>query len=160
MLVLLFILTTPLVSADVGLESGAIKLNKFLIIAGIGVFFLIAGLATDQSYFILGSMLFFFICGFIIQAGNLYLPNHEISYSYGNNFSYANGSPTYHWDYGDAPQFTPAVQNTPDSVFLFHTEEEYEAWTGGNSHLIGWLIMVLSIVFFALTLFSLRGDDY
>lgn len=154
LLVVLTLLFSNIVSADTGLEGGAVKLNMFLIISGLMVFFFLIGLFVDDSgfLFLVGCVLLF-IMGFIIQAGNLYLPNGGELYEYGNNFT------DYHWDNyttDDFPTFTPADQK----AYLFHTYGVFEPWDGNNSHLIGWLIMIVSVVLFALSLYNLSEGEY
>jgi hypothetical protein len=47
-------------------------------------------------------------------------------FMYGNNFTMADGvTPTYHWDYGDAPQFSSVELDNPETVFLFHHNTTY-----------------------------------
>ncbi len=100
----------------------------------------VAGFAFEQSFLIIVATVFMFMCGFIINAGNLYLPtgniNESLSYNYNESLNISQHSDTY-------------------------IEKEYEAWDGNNNHLVGWTIMFLSVILFALALMnSGGGDDY
>ena len=157
-LALLFIFLPLVTAIDTyygGVPSDGITLTKFIIMGVFVLFFLIVGLTSDVSYFILASMVILFIMGVIMQGGNLYVPKGTY-YMYGNNFTLENGTTTYHWDYGVTPEY--AKQD--NVAVLYHERTEYSQWEGEYSHLFGWLIMVISTVFFALTLYGLRSDDY
>ena len=155
--VVLLLSSFPSASAETGLEAGEVHIPVFLIIVGLAVLLFLGGLTFDESGFlILGSMVLFFMAGFIIQSGSLYVHNGDTYTVYGNNFSYENGTPTYHWDYDG----TTIPNKIEDAVYPFHEVKEYEAWTGRNAFLVGWLLMILSFIVFALTLYYLgTGED-
>jgi hypothetical protein len=151
-LVLLF--SFPFVSADVGnVQTGEVHLPIFLIIVGFGILLFLGGLTFDDSgLLIIASMVLFFIIGLIIQQGSLYLPNGNTYSVYGNDFS------EDHWDSYNGTSEAPSQADR--EAFLFHEQKEYEAWDGNNNQLVGWLIMIVSALIFALTLFYLgTGDD-
>lgn len=150
-IVLILFFSFPLVSADVGnLETGEVHLPVFLIIGSFAVLLFLGGLTFDDSgLMLIASMVLFFILGFIIQQGNLYLPTGEIDYSYGDNYD------NYHYD-----DYNGTLNPSMTDLNLFHTIKEYDAWDGNNNQLVGWLIMIVSGLIFALTLFYLgTGDD-
>ena len=151
LLIPLLFFSFPFVSAA-GLESGAVYLNTFILIGVFCLFFLFAGFSFEQSFLVIIATVLLFTMGFIINAGNLYIPNGETYYVYGNNFT------DYHWDNytpDDYPSFVPADKQ----AYLFHDQKVYEPWVGNNNHLIGWLIMFAAVVLFTLALINSSGGD-
>jgi len=137
----LFLFFVPSVSAvdETPLTSQPLMFPVFILIAGITLFCLLIGLGADIPFFSILGFFLVFVIGFSIQGGNLYLPTGETYYSYGNNFTYANGTPTYHWDYGEVPNKVEL------EIILFHEGKEYEAWNTGNYHEIGWFFMIIGL---------------
>lgn len=106
------------------------------ILLGFGMAFL-SHYIKDPVIFFAGTTIIFimglnlFVNGMEIQS-EIY---EKVNYQYGNNFTYANGSATYHWDYSAS-----GVPPTTDKgVFLFHTyrnetivyEERKDIYTRG-----------------------------
>ena len=88
---------------------------------------------------------------------------------YGNNFTYSNGTATYHWDYSAS-----GIPPTADKgVFLFHIKSyenkiytNFDADTSGSildlfsvNHLLGLLVALLGGFGIAITLFNMRMKD-
>ena len=149
-LTLLFFII-PNVSAATPISSSAIKLPVFLVIAGFSFFLLLIGLGANVPFFTIVGFFLIGVVGFIIQAGNLYLPGGNTTeiYEYGNNFS------GYHWDYdaGTAPD-GPHVD-----AYLFHREitKVYEPWNNGNYHFIGFFIMFIGFIAAFFSVFAVFG---
>ena len=151
LLIPLLFFSFPFVSAS-GLETGAVYLPTFILIGVFSLLFFIAGFSFEQSFLIIIGTVLLFVMGFVVNAGNLYLPTGETYFVYGNNFT------DYHWDNytpDDYPSFVPADKQ----AFLFSEEKVYEPWSGNNNHLIGWLIMFAAVVLFALALINSGGGD-
>lgn len=149
----------PSVSAATPISSDPITLPVFLVICGICLALLLIGLGFNIPFFSIVGFFLIGVLGFIIQAGNLYLPTGDVeeTYVYGNNFS------SYHWDYdfSDAPNFNPTIMNDPSTVFLFHKNETkiYEAWDDGNYHFIGFFMMFVGFIAAFFNIFAIGGDD-
>lgn len=117
------------VAGDVGgLQTGSVKMPVFTLLVGFGFLMLLGGFVFGQSFLVIVGCVLFFICGFVINNG-------ELSYSTGSTVTTVGAVTTI--------------------------TETYAAWNGENSHLVGWLLMVSSLVLFTIALLnSGGGDDY
>lgn len=123
LLAVLFLFSFPFVSAVTPVSSDAIKLPVFLVIAGICLFLVLVGLGANIPFFSIVGFFLIFVMGFVIQAGNLYLPSGEVEYSY-DNFTLPDGN----------------VSTLISGEFSI-----YEAWNFGNYHFIGWFVMIVGL---------------
>jgi hypothetical protein len=119
----------PFASADIGgLQTGSVKMPVFTLLIGFGFLLLLGGFVFRQAFLVIVGCVLFFICGFVINNG-------ELSYSTGSTVTTVGAVTTI--------------------------TETYAAWNGENSHLVGWLLMVSSLVLFTIALInSGGGDDY
>ena len=132
-LLLAFFFIFPFVSASSGISSDPIYLNIFLVIAGIALFLLLVGLGANIPFFTIVGFFIIFVLGFVIQAGNLYIPTGDSVESY----SYVNGS-----------------------VSSIETVKDYSAWDSGNYHIIGWFLMIVGLLASVFSVFAVWGGGY
>ena len=102
------------------------------LVVGVGIVvacLLFLAFKLDKEHEFLKSMLIIFSFALLIiipASTNATCENllvNESSYNvYGNNFTYANGSPNYHWDYDGSTIPTKTVDS---EVYLFHIEKSY-----------------------------------
>lgn len=114
----------------------------------------IAGFVLDISILNLTGTIFIFLLGItLLTTGLSYKSGEEIYYQYGNNFTYPNGTATYHWDY-DASGIPPTADN---GVFLFHTNAEdiYSNYDDASENRFGWFLLTLGSLGFILSMFKL-----
>lgn len=130
-----------LFTAMVDREKHAVIRNFLLVISIPFLFVIPSSLVLDQE-----------ICEVVLNDTATY-------YRYGSNFSYPNGSSTYHWDYGDPPTFLP----NEDVAYLFHTYDAYTYTTycyeqpnGSRAFLLGFTTVI--IVFMLYIGFRFFGD--
>lgn len=141
----------PGVSAETPISNSAVKMPVFLLIAGISLILLIIGLGANIPFFTIVGFFLIGVMGFIIQAGNLYVPMGDTyeTYQYGNNFTDQN------WDYdtGTAPE---GPQN---QTYLFQKNETmlYEPWDNGNYHFIGFFVMFVGFIASFFSVFATFG---
>lgn len=147
LLVLFFLLSfTPLVlGANVtGYETPAdgVKLNLYLLILGLAFGFIFLGGFTGSPLLATAGLVALLFASFIMLEGQVLIPSGDNYKVYGNNFSLNNGSPTYHWDYGDPPTYNPSDK----TALLFHEREEFEAWDDNNSAFLGFVMIIVTII--------------
>jgi len=107
------------------LQSGLVVMPVFLILAALALLLFVGGYLADAPFLAVIGLFLWFLCGFIIEAGNLGVVAGETATIDGNTTV---------------------------------TTIDYEGWEGANHHLVGWGLMVVSIVMFALLMFSLGGE--
>ena len=122
-----FLFLLPAVSADVGgLQTGSVKMPVFVVLVSFALILLVGGFVFGQGFLVIAGCVVFFICGFVINNGDL-------SYSTGSTVTTAGAVTTI--------------------------TQTFTAWDGENSHLVGWLLMVVSLVLFAIALLNSGGGD-
>lgn len=129
-------------------------LELFIVFIAIALISSIVGFTLDIPIFtFVGTILLFFLGLGMLTNGIDYKSGEYEYYQYGNNFTYSNGSATYHWDY-DASGIPPTADK---GVFLFHRgiEYQYENYDDASHNRMGWFIMMLGILGFILGLFML-----
>lgn len=102
-----------------------------------------------------------FLAGLLLMFSTIEYKTGEY-YVYGSNFSLSNGTPTYHWDYGDPPEYLP---NDKTSL-LFHAVDEFSTWDEEilqgiqTKHTIAVLLLISAILIFVSVFAHLReGGD-
>ena len=135
---------------------------NLVLMIGVGIVgFLLAYLffkLDDNKHQFLRLLLLGCLFGVFILAGKVGLDSNNVcelvpnytktNYQYGNNFTYSNGTATYHWDYAAS-----GVPPTADKgVFLFHVYEynEYEVICYNMSE------ANTSVVFYKLNMWIIR----
>jgi hypothetical protein len=132
-----FLFLPNIVSAEIGIENEAtFPLKLFLTIAGLTALLFLLGFSQDVPFFTLAGTTLMFFLGFIIINGSL---------------AYNDGTTTENYNYD--------LVNGSYEVVSKDVTPIYTNWDNKNSKLIGWLMMFISAVLFALTLYTLRGDD-
>jgi hypothetical protein len=132
-------------------------LTIFLILLGLSLFFIVLGFSINESTFqIVGFAFLFLLSSTIVAPGNIeYSTGNYEYYVYGNNFTYANGSATYHWDY--AASGVPPT--TDKGVFLFHRSNSitYEKADSSTVKWFGTWLSIISGLGVALSIVNIRG---
>jgi formate hydrogenlyase subunit 3/multisubunit Na+/H+ antiporter MnhD subunit len=144
-------------------------LQIYILVIVLATFFLITGFYfrnKSQDEYKLGlvlislalSIVFFGLAGvysFDITQTFCEIQTNDIyeTYIYGNNFSYSNGSATYHWDY-EASGIPPTADK---GVFLFHKRMYYnnEIICNDEHYVYDGLGMFFSILAFLIILLML-----
>ena len=70
----LSLFSIPFSSAATPISNAPIDFPVFLVLAGISLFFILIGIGARIPFFTIIGFFTLFIIGFVIQAGNLYLP--------------------------------------------------------------------------------------
>lgn len=132
-LAILLFFSFPFVSAASGIpvDNSLITLPVFLVIAGISLFCLLVGLGANIPFFTIIGFFLVFVIGFIIQAGNLAVPNGGVvtTYSYDN---------------------TTLVNSTFE-------EKVFVPWDSGNYHFIGFFLMIAGLFASIFSVFATFG---
>lgn len=136
----------------------------------LALIFIWTGFKIDNPVLEIGGFFFLFVLGLVLMNGNVEYKTgyfNDQQHVYGNNFTYDNGSATYHWDY-DASGVPPTVDK---GVFLFHIKEykedvytKFDADTSGEllggfsvNHLLGLLVAVFGGFGMAISMFNMKA---
>lgn len=126
----------------------------FFVFLALGLVLTLSGFFLDIPLLNLTGTIIIFILGLNLLTNGLeYKVGESEVYQYGNNFTYANGSATYHWDY-DASGVPPT---TDKGIYLFHRKVNatYEYYDDAGTNRFGWFLLTLGSLAFALSMFKL-----
>lgn len=122
----------PFVSASTPIDNSAMSFNVFLLIAGISLVLLFIGLGANIPFFTIVGFFIIGVLGFIIQAGNLYVPTGDVVDSY-------------------------VYEDDNVTVSSVVSEKEFELWNTGNYHFIGWFVMIIGWLAAFFSTFAIFG---